>query len=81
MIGYVQMGTCCSWHGRINGWILQYSRGTRTDVCPWYESEMLDKLEEDSVKGIARCRSCHSRAGGASGSIVLHHIWVKLGEA
>jgi len=79
MIGYLQEGSASDWHDRINKWIVELSSGTIADVCVWNISEMLEKLEVDSSKGIANCRSTHNRSGSAqSNKILIRHLWITM---
>ena len=54
MIGYLQEGSASDWHEKINKWIIELSSGAVADVCVWNMSDMLEKLEVDFSKGIAR---------------------------
>jgi hypothetical protein len=79
MIGYIQERSACEWYKEINEWIVELSNGIVKDVCAWDKSEMLEKLEEDSLTGIANCRSTHNRTGGAqSNKILIRHLWIKM---
>ncbi len=79
MIGYLQKGSASDWHDKINKWIVQLSSGVIADVCVWNISEMLEKLEVDSSKGIASCRSTHDRSGSVKNNkILIHHLWIKM---
>lgn len=79
MIGYLQKGSANCWRDKINKWIIELSTGTLKDVCAWDKSEMLEKLEVDSSKGVANCRSTHSRTGGVkSDKILICHLWIKM---
>jgi len=79
MIGYLQEGSASDWHDKVNKWIAELSSGTIPDVCLWNISEMLDKLEVDSSKGIANCRSTHNRIGSVkSNQILIRHLWIAM---
>lgn len=79
MVGYIQERSTRTWYEEINKWIVELSGGTIADVCIWDESEVLEKLEEDSSKGIANCRSTHNRNGSVkSNKILIRHIWIKM---
>jgi len=79
MIGYLQEGSASDWHEIINKWIIELSNGTVADVCVWNMSDMLDKLEVDSSKGIANCRSTHNRSGSVkSNKILIRHLWITM---
>ena len=79
MIGYLQKGSANYWHDKINKWIIKLSGGTIADVCVWDESEVLEKLEEDSSRGTANCRSTHNRSGSAkSNKILIRHLWITM---
>lgn len=79
MIGYIQERSACDWHNEINRWIEELSSGTIKDVCAWNTSEILGKLEEDSSKGVANCRSTHNRNSSAqSNKILIRHLWITM---
>lgn len=78
MVGYLQEGSACDWHDKINKWITELSNGTIADVCVWNVSEMLETLEEDSSKGIANCRSTHNRSSSAQSKILIRHLWITM---
>lgn len=79
MIGYIQERSACEWYSEINKWIVELSSGTIEDVCVWNISEMLEKLEVASSKGIANCRSTHNRSGSAqSNRILICHLWITM---
>ena len=79
MVGYLQEGSACDWHDKINKWITELSNGTIADVCVWNTSEMLETLEEDASKGIANCKSTHSRSSSAqSNKILIRHLWITM---
>jgi len=79
MIGYLQKGSANYWHDKINKWIIGLSSGITKDVCAWGKSEMLEKLEEDSLIGVANCQSTHNRTGSTkSNKISIHHLWIKM---
>jgi len=79
MIGYLQEGSASDWHDKINKWIVELSSGGIADVCVWSRSEMLEKLEEDSLMGIANCQSTHDRIGSTkSNKILIRHLWIKM---
>jgi len=79
MVGYLQEGSACDWHDKINKWITELSNDTIADVCVWNISEMLETLEEDSSKGIANCRSTHNRSSSAqSNKILIRHLWIVM---
>ena len=79
MIGYLQKGSPNYWHDKINKWIIELSSGITKDACAWGKSEMLEKLEEDSLMGIANCQSTHNRTGSAkSNKILIRHLWIKM---
>ena len=79
MIGYLQEGSACDWHAKINKWITELSNGTIADVCVWNMSEMLKTLEEDSSKGISNCQSTHNRSGTVkSNKILIRHLWITM---
>jgi len=79
MVGYLQEGSACDWHDKINKWITELSNGTIADVCVWNMSEMLETLEVDSSKGLANCRSTHNRSGSVqSNKILIRHLWITM---
>lgn len=79
MVGYIQERSAREWYEEINKWIIELSSGALADVCVWNMSEMLDQLQEDSLKGIANCRSTHNRKGSKlSNEIVIRHLWIKM---
>jgi hypothetical protein len=79
MIGYVQKHSTRDWYKLMNEWIADLSNGIMADCCVWNIGEELDLLEEDVVKGAARYRSVHSRAGDAlSNQIVVEHLWIQM---
>lgn len=79
MIGYLQEGSASDWHDRINKWIVELSSGTIADICVWNMSDMLEKLEVDSSKGIGNCRSTHNRSGSVkSDKILIRHLWITM---
>ncbi len=79
MIGYVQRQSSRHWHERINGWISELVSDAAKDTCDWSSREVLGPLEEDASKGIARCRSIHSRGRQASRKeILIYHLWVTM---
>jgi len=79
MIGYIQERSSREWYEEINKWIVELSGSTIADVCVWDKSEVLEKLEEDSLMGIANCQSSHNRTGSAkSNKILLRHLWIKM---
>lgn len=79
MIGYLQKGSANCWHDKINKWIVELSGGIIADVCVWDESEVLEKLEEDSSRGTANCRSTHNRSGSPkSNKILIRHLWIAM---
>ena len=79
MIGYLQEGSASDWHDKINKWIVELSSGGIADVCVWSRSELLQKLEEDPLMGIANCQSTHDRIGSAkSNKILIRHLWIKM---
>jgi len=79
MIGYIQEGSVSDWHDKINNWIVELSNDTTADICVWETSEMLEKLEVSSSKGVANCRSTHNRSGSVkSNKILIHHLWVTM---
>jgi len=79
MIGYMEERCARDWHNEINGWISELSIGIIADGCAWNDSETLELFEEDMSKGIASCRSVHSRTGIiSSNEIIIHHLWVAM---
>lgn len=79
LIGYIQERSACEWYEEINKWIVELSSGTIADVCVWDKSEVLERLEEDSSRCIANCRSTHNRSGSAkSDKILIRHLWIKM---
>jgi hypothetical protein len=79
MIGYLQEGCASDWHDKINAWIVELTSGSIADGCVWNRSEMLGKLEEDSLRGIANCQSTHDRISNAkSNRILIRHLWIKM---
>ena len=79
MIGYLQEGHASYWHDKINKWIAELINGTMADNCVWNISEMLEKREEDSSKGIAKYQSTHNRSGSVqSNKILIRHLWITM---
>jgi hypothetical protein len=79
IIGYVQKCSARHWHRQINEWISQLSTGMKTHGCVWADSEQLGRLEEDSARGMAFCRSVHTRTGTtAAPEITIHHLWIAM---
>jgi len=79
MIGYLQEGSACDWHDKINKWITELGSGIIADVCVWNINEVLEKLEEDSSRGIADYQSTHNRSGSVqSNKILIRHLWITM---
>lgn len=79
MVGYLQEGSTSYWHDKINKWIVELSTGGMADVCGWSRNEMLTKLREDSLTGIANYQSTHDRIGSAkSNKVSIRHLWIKM---
>ena len=79
MVGYLQEGSACDWHDKINKWIAELSNGVIQDTCLWNTSEILGELEEVPSKGIANCQSTHNRSGNVkSNQILIRHLWITM---
>ena len=79
MIGYVQQQSMSYWHAHINKWITELSSSTMQDYCIWNERERLQTLYEDTIQGIASCKSVHNRTGHVSNDeVTIHHLWVVI---
>jgi len=79
MVGYLQDGSACDWHDKINKWIAELSNGAIQDTCLWNTSEILGDLEEVPSKGIANCQSTHNRSGNVkSNQILIRHLWITM---
>jgi hypothetical protein len=73
MIGYVQERDFVHWLTEINGWIQNLASETNS---AWSDTDLLQKLNEDSTADVCALRSCHSRA--SLPKCELRHLWVKM---
>jgi hypothetical protein len=79
MVGYVQEQSLSQWHKQINDWIAKFERGIFEDSCEWSAGEKLALIEEDSLNGVARYNSTHSRVGSVKKErFELYHLWIEM---
>jgi hypothetical protein len=74
MIAYVQDGTSAHWLAKVNGWIAALATETGS---AWGDSDVLQRLTEDTKVGLCTLVSRHHR-GGKLGEIELRHLWIRM---
>ena len=74
MIAYVQDRSFSHWLNQVNGWINDLSAKPNS---AWSDSDILQRLSDDSVIGISTLKSRHRREGGLD-ECELRHLWIRM---